>query len=121
MNKNKTTENVTFESYAVYNSKNNNFKGRFSDRTEAQHFLDFLEYRYDDSFAGRVERTTALCEIIRYRYRKDSKKRNLRGKEVFRYYYNGELVCENYEHIAGTILKSNSPVLSNWEVISQYI
>lgn len=121
MNKNKATETITFESYAIYNSKKNIFYGRFSDRSEAQHFLDFLEYRYDDSFAGRVERTTALCEIIRYRYRKDSKKQNLRGKKVFRYYYNGELVCENYEHITGTILKSNSPVLSNWEVISQYI
>ena len=121
MNKNKTTETVTFESYAIYNLEKNKYCGRFFDRSEAQHFLDFLEYRYDDSFAGRIERTTVLCEIIRYRYRKDSKKQNLRGKEVFRYYVNGVLVCENYEHIPGTILKSSSPVLSNWEVISQYI
>ena len=121
MNKNKITETVTFESYVIYNLKKNKYCGRFFDRSEAQHFLDFLEYRYDDSFAGRIERTTASCEIIRYRYRKDSKKLNLRGKEVFRYYVNGVLVCENYEHIPGTILKSSSPVLSNWEVISQYI
>ena len=121
MNKNKTTETVTFESYAIYNLEKNNFYGRFSDRSEAQHFLDFLEYRYDDSFTGRVERTTALCKIIRYRYRKDSKKQNLRGKEVFRYYYNEELVCENYEHIPGTIIKSSNQVFSNWEVINQYI
>lgn len=33
MNKNKTTETVTFESYAIYNLDKNNFKGRFSDRS----------------------------------------------------------------------------------------